>query len=233
MSIGLSHLLGMSQVMHSTSLRLKTLLTTVRDARTALDIGAGLIVVVAASGAAAVLLARYRLGLPVLLVTAAAEVVAGGSPQSCAKLLLVLEAVSVLQQANTSNRRDVEETDSRLLSPARQANAQGPGNFSSVHSPADGGALSYRCNGGTVVGGQAGNLTQGGDGGQVERGVAQRGTSARSKDMAEAIHKLEERGTSARSKDMAEAIHKLEEGFCIGLIRRPALLIIVASSPEQ
>ena len=43
-------------------------------ARTALDIGAGLIVVVAASGAAAVLLARYRLGLPVLLVTAAAEV---------------------------------------------------------------------------------------------------------------------------------------------------------------
>ncbi len=29
MSIGLSHLLGMSQVMHSTSLRLKTLLTTV------------------------------------------------------------------------------------------------------------------------------------------------------------------------------------------------------------
>lgn len=26
----------------------------------------------------------------------------------------------------------VQETDSRLLSPARQANAQGPGNFSSV-----------------------------------------------------------------------------------------------------
>ena len=43
-------------------------------AQTALDIGAGLIVVVAASGAAAVLLARYRMGLPVLLVTAAAEV---------------------------------------------------------------------------------------------------------------------------------------------------------------